>query len=82
LTSSIIPSPAASSRIFSHFFDVGLELGEEVMPQAMAMLEGKPMVYGKAAFVDVSGKPRACRRDLASEAWTRPMLGAPTRSSS
>src|SRR5262249_7166406 len=57
----------------SPLFDVGMQLGEELMAKAVALLDGKPVSYGKAAIVGVNG-------DLEhAPAVLHPKLGKPMR---
>ena len=57
----------------SALFDIALALGEELMPQAVAMLEGTPIAYGKAAIVGVNGDIEH------AAAAVHPTLGKPMR---
>ena len=54
-------------------FDVGMKLGEELTPQAVAMLAGNPVAYGKAAIVGVNGDIEHAAAVL------HPKLGKPMR---
>ena len=57
----------------SELVDIGMSLGESLMPPAVAMLDGKLMAYGKAAIVGVNG-------DLEhAAAVLHPKLGKPMR---
>lgn len=54
-------------------FDVGLRMGEELAPEAVSLLGGPPLAYGKAAIVGVNG-------DLEhAAAVLHPKLGKPMR---
>ena len=73
---AVIANPFAGRFVedLSALFDIGMGLGEELMPQAVALLGGKPMSYGKAAIVGVNG-------DLEhAAAVLHPKLGKPMRS--
>ncbi len=54
-------------------FDTALALGEELMPQAVAILEGPPVAYGKSAVVGVNGDIEHAAAVL------HPTLGKPMR---
>ena len=57
----------------SALFDIGAQLGERLMPDAVAMLGGAPVSYGKAAIVGTAG-------DLEhGGAVIHPKLGKPMR---
>jgi hypothetical protein len=57
----------------SPLFDLGMKLGEELVPQAVALLARPAMAYGKAAVVGVDG-------DLEhAAAVLHPKLGKPMR---
>ncbi len=57
----------------SPLFDTALALGEELMPQAVAMLDGPPVAYGKAAIAGVNGDIEH------AAAVIHPTLGKPMR---
>jgi hypothetical protein len=57
----------------SALFDIGMMLGEDMMPQAVGMLDGKPVAYGKAAIVGVGGDVEHAAAVL------HPKLGKPMR---
>ena len=57
----------------SLLFDLGGELGESLMGDAVAMLAGPPVSYGKAAIVGVSGDMEH------GGAMIHPKLGKPMR---
>ena len=72
---AVIANPYAGKLVedLSPLFDVGMQLGEELMAKAVAMLDGKPVSYGKAAIVGVNG-------DLEhAPAVLHPKLGKPMR---
>lgn len=72
---AVIDNPVAGryERDLSHLFDVGLRLGEELMPEAVRLLDGPALVYGKAAIVGVNG-------DLEhAAALCHPKMGKPVR---
>ena len=54
---AVIANPFASRHVqdLSPLFDVGLEIGERVMPQLAALLAGPVVSYGKGAIVGVNG---------------------------
>lgn len=54
-------------------FDLGLRLGEELAPLAVALLDGPPRAYGKAAIVGVNGDIEH------GAALLHPKLGKPVR---
>ncbi len=57
----------------SQLFDTALALGEELMPQAVTLLDGPPIAYGKAAIVGVNGDIEH------AAAVIHPTLGKPMR---
>jgi hypothetical protein len=72
---AVIDNPVAGryERDLSPLFDIGLRLGEELMPEAVRLLDGPALVYGKAAIVGVNG-------DLEhAAAVLHPKLGKPMR---
>ncbi len=72
---AVIANPFAGKFVedLSPLFDIGMRLGEELMPKAVAMLDGPPVSYGKAAIVGVNG-------DLEhAAAVLHPKLGKPMR---
>ena len=72
---AVIDNPFAGrfEHDLSPLFDVGLRLGEELMPEAVRLLDGPALVYGKAAIVGVNG-------DLEhAAAVLHPKLGKPMR---
>jgi amino acid synthesis protein len=72
---AVIANPFAGKLVedLSPLFDIGMQLGEELMPKAVALLDGKPVSYGKAAIVGVNG-------DLEhAPAVLHPKLGKPMR---
>jgi hypothetical protein len=72
---AIIQNPFAGRFVedLSPLFDVGGQLGEKLMAQAVGMLANAPVSYGKAAIIGVSG-------DLEhGGAVIHPKLGKPMR---
>ena len=72
---AIISNPFAGRFVedLSPLFDVGGQLGAELMSRAVAMLENAPASYGKAAIIGVAG-------DLEhGGAVIHPKLGKPMR---
>ena len=72
---AVITNPYAGKFVedLSPLFDIGMRLGEELMPTAVAMLDGPAVSYGKAAIVGVNG-------DLEhAAAVLHPKLGKPMR---
>lgn len=72
---AVIANPFAGrfAADLSPLFDLGLALGESLMPRAAALLPGPALVYGKAAIVGVNG-------DLEhAAAVLHPKLGKPMR---
>ncbi len=57
----------------SQLFDLGGKLGEQLMDEAVALLGGPPVSYGKAAIVGVDGEMEH------GGAMTHPKLGKPMR---
>jgi hypothetical protein len=75
---AVIANPFAGRFVedLSPLFDLGLQLGEELMPRAAALLAAPALVYGKAAIVGVNG-------DLEhAAAVLHPKLGRPMRAAS
>jgi hypothetical protein len=72
---AVIDNPFAGrfAEDLSSLFDIGMSLGEALMPKAVAMLDGKPMSYGKAAIVGVNGDVEHAAAVL------HPKLGKPMR---
>ena len=72
---AVIANPFSGRFVedLSDLFDIGAGLGEALMPQAAALLDGAPLAYGKAAIVGVNG-------DLEhAAAVLHPKLGKPMR---
>lgn len=72
---AVVANPFAGEFVedLSPLFDIGMRLGEQLMPMAVAMLDGPPVSYGKAAIVGVNG-------DLEhAAAVLHPKLGKPMR---
>ena len=57
----------------SALFDQGMALGEELAPAAVALLDGPPKAYGKAAIVGINGDIEH------AAALLHPKLGKPMR---
>lgn len=72
---AVIDNPFAGSfaEDLSALFDVGMRLGEELMPQAAAMLDGPAAAYGKSGIVGVHGEVEHAAAVL------HPKLGKPMR---
>lgn len=73
---AVVQNPYAGQRSedLSTLFDMGGELGERLMRDAVKMLEGPPISYGKAAIVGVGGELEH------GGAMIHPKLGKPMRS--
>lgn len=73
---AVVQNPYAGQRSedLSTLFDIGGELGERLMSEAVNMLEGPPVSYGKAAIVGVDGELEH------GGAMIHPKLGKPMRS--
>jgi hypothetical protein len=72
---AVIRNPFAERYVedLSPLFDIGGQLGEQLMDDAVKMLAGPPVSYGKAAIVGVAG-------DLEhGGAMIHPKLGKPMR---
>lgn len=72
---AIIDNPFAGRFVedLSPLFDIGMALGEQLMPKAVALLDGRPTSYGKAAIVGVNGDVEHAAAVL------HPKLGKPMR---
>lgn len=72
---AIIDNPFAGRFVedLSPLFDIGMALGETLMPQAVAMLDGAPKAYGKSAIVGINGDVEHAAAVL------HPKLGKPMR---
>lgn len=72
---AVIDNPFAGGfkQDLAPLFDVGMALGEELMPQAVELLDGAPLAYGKAAIVGVNGEMEHAAAVL------HPKLGKPMR---
>ena len=57
----------------SALFNTALAIGEELMPEAVAMLDSAPVAYGKSAIVGVNGDVEHAAAVL------HPTLGRPMR---
>lgn len=72
---AVVQNPFAGRFVedLTPLFDLGGQLGEQLMSQAVDMLDGPPVSYGKAAIVGVAG-------DLEhGGAMIHPKLGKPMR---
>jgi hypothetical protein len=72
---AVMDNPFAGRFVedLSILFDLGMTLGEQLMPKAVALLDGKPTSYGKAAIVGVNGDVEHAAAVL------HPKLGKPMR---
>ncbi|WP_299860678.1 amino acid synthesis family protein [uncultured Hoeflea sp.] len=72
---AVIKNPFAGQSIedLSVLFDYGGQLGEELTAEAVAMLSGSPVSYGKAAIIGVDGELEH------GGAMIHPKLGKPMR---
>ena len=73
---AIVQNPFASEGFvedLSALFDIGAELGERLMAEAVSYLSGPPVSYGKGALVGVAGDIEH------GAAMVHPKLGAPMR---
>ncbi len=67
------PFAGRNTADLSPLFDLGATLAERLVPQAVALLDGSPVAYGKSAIVGVAG-------DLEhAAAILHPKLGKPMR---
>ena len=73
---AVVKNPYAGqfAADLSLLFDLGGELGERLMGEAVAMLAGPPVSYGKAAIVGIAGDMEH------GGAMIHPKLGKPMRS--
>ncbi len=73
---AVIQNPLAGHFVedLSSLFDIGGELGERLMGDAVKMLSGSPVSYGKAAIVGLAGDMEH------GGAMIHPKLGRPMRS--
>ena len=72
---AVVKNPFAGKFVddLSPLFDMGGQLGERLMGEAVGMLKGQPVSYGKAAIIGVAG-------DLEhGGAMIHPKLGKPVR---
>jgi hypothetical protein len=75
VAAAVIQNPFAGRFVedLSPLFDIGGQLGERLMGDAVEMLSGTPVSYGKAAIIGVAG-------DLEhGGAMIHPKLGKPMR---
>ena len=72
---AVIDNPFAGgfAADLSPLFDIGMRLGEELMPAAVELLDGAPAAYGKSAIVGVNGDVEHAAAVL------HPKLGKPMR---
>ncbi len=72
---AVIQNPFAGrfAKDLSHLFDIGGQLGERLMADAVKLLAGPPVSYGKAAIVGVAGDMEH------GAAMIHPKLGKPMR---
>ncbi len=72
---AVLRNPYAGAHVqdLSVLIDLGMSLGEELMPRAVAMLGDLPVAYGKAAIVGVNGDIEHAAAIL------HPKLGKPMR---
>ncbi len=72
---AVIDNPFAGgfTKDLSPLFDIGMQLGEELMATAVDMLDGPPIGYGKSAIVGVNGDVEHAAAVL------HPKLGKPMR---
>ena len=72
---AVIDNPHAGGFVadLSDLFDVGQALGDELMAQAVGMLDGPALCYGKSAIVGVNGDVEHAAAVL------HPKLGKPMR---
>ena len=72
---AVVKNPFAGRFVedLSSLFDLGGELGERLMGEAVAMLAGPPVSYGKAAIVGIAGDMEH------GGAMLHPKLGKPMR---
>ena len=72
---AVIKNPYAGrfAQDLSLLFDIGGQLGEELMAEAVKMLGGSPVSYGKAALIGVDGDMEH------GGAVIHPKLGKPMR---
>jgi hypothetical protein len=75
VAAAVIRNPFAGRFVedLSPLFDLGGQLGEQLMGDAVAMLSGPPVSYGKAAIVGVAGDVEH------GGAMIHPKLGKPMR---
>ena len=73
---AVIQNPLAGHFVedLSSLFDIGGELGERLLGDAVKMLSGSPVSYGKAAIVGLAGDMEH------GGAMIHPKLGKPMRS--
>jgi hypothetical protein len=72
---AVVQNPSAGQFVddLSPLFNIGGQLGDQLMDEAVAMLGGPPISYGKAAIVGVSGDMEH------GAAMLHPKLGKPMR---
>ena len=72
---AVIANPFAGQAAadLTPLFDVGMQLAEELLPDAVTLLDGAPAAYGKSAIVGVNGDIEHAAAVL------HPKLGKPMR---
>jgi hypothetical protein len=72
---AVFPNPFAGkyAQDLSQLIDLGMALGDELTPKAVALLKRAPVSYGKAAIVGVNGEMEH------GAAVLHPKLGKPMR---
>lgn len=72
---AVIRNPFAGRRVadLRPLWEAGAELGEQIMPQLVKLLDGPAVSYGKGALVGVDGEMEH------GGACVHPMLGRPMR---
>jgi hypothetical protein len=72
---AVVQNPAAGQFVddLSPLFDIGGQLGEQLMDEAVTMLGAPPISYGKAAIIGVAGDMEH------GAAMLHPKLGKPMR---
>jgi hypothetical protein len=75
VAAAVIRNPFAGRFVedLTPLFDIGGRLGERLMAEAVGLLSGPPVSYGKAALVGIAGDPEH------GGALIHPKLGKPMR---